>query len=106
VSTGPEVQNEIDTWRAGLKEIFRRLSLDPDAADHAGFRNLLDAKLERLEAHIETALNQADTVSVPPTEAERAYRLLGAHRGLSEAVIAFARQTASIDWARLREARF
>jgi uncharacterized membrane protein YccC len=106
VSTGPEVQNEIDTWRAGLKEIFRRLSLDPDAADHAGFRALLDGKLERLEAHIETALNQADTVSVPPTEAERAYRLLGAHRGLSEAVIAFAKQTAVIDWPRLREARF
>jgi len=43
---------------------------------------------------------------VPPAEAERAYRLLGAHRGLSEAVIAFAKQTVSIDWPRLREARF
>ena len=103
---GPEVQTEIDTWRAGLKEIFRRLSLDPDAADHAGFRTLLDGKLGRLEAHIETALNQADRVSVPPAEAESAYRLLGAHRGLSEAVIAFAKQTVSIDWPRLREARF
>jgi len=103
---GPAAQDEVDSWRAGLREVFRRLSLDPDAADHAGFRTRLDAKLERLEAHIEAALNQADATSIPPAEAERAYRLLGAHRGLSEAVIAFAKQTAGIDWARLREARF
>ncbi len=106
VPAGPEVQHEIDTWRIGLKEVFRRLSLAPDAADHVGFRALLDGQLDRLEAHIEAALNQADTVSVPPAEAERAYRLLGAHRGLSEAVIAFAKQTVGIDWPRLREARF
>jgi hypothetical protein len=106
VLAGQDVQNEIDTWRAGLKDIFRRLSLEPDAADHAGFRALLDAKLDRLEAHIEAALNKADTISIPAAEAERAYSLLGAHRGLSEAVIAFAKQTAVIDWPRLREARF
>jgi len=106
VTLEQSVLQEMDTWRAGLEEVFRRLSLDPDAADHAGFRALLDGKLDRLEAHIETALNKADRVSVPPAEAERDYRLLGAHRGLSEAVIAFARQTAGIDWARLREARF
>jgi hypothetical protein len=103
---GPAAQDEVDSWRAALREVFRRLSLDPDAADHAGFRTRLDAKLERLEAHIEAALNQADATSIPPAEAELAYRLLGAHRGLSEAVIAFAKQTAGIDWARLREARF
>jgi hypothetical protein len=34
------------------------------------------------------------------------YRLLGAHRGVSEALVAFAGQVPSIDWSRLREARF
>ena len=34
------------------------------------------------------------------------YRLLGAHRGVSEALVGLAKQTAAIDWPRLREARF
>lgn len=64
------MEDETDTWRAGLQEIFRRLSLDPDAAAHDGFRTRLDAKLERLEAHIEAALYQADTISIPAAEAD------------------------------------
>jgi len=33
-------------------------------------------------------------------------RLLGAYRGVSEGLIAFADHAAAIDWGRLREARF
>ena len=103
---GSETQNEMASWRAGLKEIFRRLSLDPDSADHPGFRTQLEAKLAHLETQIEAALNEADSMSIPQAEAERAYRILGAYRGLSEAVVAFAKQTSTIDWPRLKEARF
>ena len=103
---GRDVRLEMDTWRTGLQEIFSRISLDPDTADDTGMRSQLDAKLDRLEVHMEDALNTADTVSVPAAEAESAYRLLGAHRGLSEAVIAFSKETVGIDWQRLREARF
>jgi len=103
---GHELYSEIDAWRTGLQEIFRSLSLDPDAADHAGFRARLDGKLARLEAHIEDALNKADTTGISPQVVENSYRLLGAHRSLSEAVIAFAQQVPAIDWPRLREAHF
>jgi hypothetical protein len=34
------------------------------------------------------------------------YRLLGAHRGVSEALVESAEQAAAIDWAHLRESRF
>ena len=39
-------------------------------------------------------------------EVKNMYRLLGAHRGLSEALVDFAKRVAPIDWASLREARF
>ena len=62
--------------------------------------------LERLEARIEEALDKADEASVSAVEGENMYRLLGAHRGVSEALVDFAKQAQGIDWARLREARF
>jgi hypothetical protein len=59
-----------------------------------------------MEAHVEATMNRADKADISPREAEATYRLLGAHRGLSEAIVAFARQTPAIDWSRLAEARF
>lgn len=48
----------------------------------------------------------AEPAQVSAEEAEGSYRLLGAHRGLSEALINLSRQVGVIDWPRLREACF
>lgn len=103
---GGDLQREIDTWRSALREIFRRLALDPDAGDVAGFRAGLDGKLQVLETQIGQTLNRADQVRLSAEREAGAYRLLGAHRGLSEAVIAFATAAGTVDWPRLREERF
>jgi len=100
------LQREIDTWRAALREIFRRLALDPDAGDEARFRSALDAKLQALEADIKETLNRTDQGRLSAEQQHGAYRLLGAHRGLSEAVIAFTKAAGSVNWPRLREERF
>jgi hypothetical protein len=71
-----------------------------------GFRARLDAKLAQLEAHIEAALERKDDDSLSVDDGENMYRLLGAHRGVSEALVELARQMPAIDWPRLREARF
>jgi hypothetical protein len=34
------------------------------------------------------------------------YRLLSAHRGVSESLVQLTKQAAALDWERLREARF
>jgi len=101
-----EVRSEIDAWRAGLQQVFGNLALDPGTADHGGFRAQLDAKLERLEERLEQELDKADRASVSVEEAEGSYRLLGARRGLSEALINVSQRVGVIDWPRLREARF
>jgi len=97
-----QLSTEIDAWRAGLQQVFGNLARDPASVDHEGYRVQLDAKLERLEARLETELDEAEPASVSPEEAENSYRLLGAHRGLSEALINLSRQVSIIHWPRLR----
>lgn len=106
IPSAAALRREVDDWRSGLVQIFARLAADPDAGDDADFRSRLDTKLARLEAQIEQVLNAPESAGLSLRQAEQSYRLLGAHRGLSEAVISFARAAADIDWPRLREAHF
>jgi hypothetical protein len=89
-----------------LQNIFCNLSQHPEAADFADFRTRLDAMMERLEEQIERAVGDEDQADLSTREDENSIRLLGAFRGVSEALVNFARQSGGIDWARLREARF
>jgi len=66
----------------------------------------LDAVLVRLEARIREALDRIDAARVSAEESGNMYRLLGAHRGVSEALVNFAGKTVGIDWTRLREEKF
>ena len=101
-----ELRDEIHSWRVSVQNIFEHLSANPEAEQMAGLRSRLDAKLERLEARVETLLDQATDGGISADEGENIYLLLGAHRGVSEALVNFVTQSATIDWARLREARF
>jgi hypothetical protein len=101
-----ELLAEVRVWRVGLQDIFRNLSQHPEAANLADFRSRLDAMLKRLEGQIEKAVAGANQASISTRETENSFRLLGAFRGVSEALVNFARQAGGIDWARLREARF
>jgi hypothetical protein len=101
-----ELLSEVRAWRTGLQDIFRNLSRRPEAADYEDFRSRLDAMLERLEGQIEKAFADADQAGISTRENENSFRLLGAFRGVSEALVNFARQAGGIDWVRLREARF
>jgi hypothetical protein len=102
-----ELREDVRGWRVSVQEIFARLASEPEAAEFASYRSRLDAKLERLEGRIAEALDRVDDDGgLSAAEGENMYRLLGAHRGLSEALVEVAKQAAAIDWPRLREARF
>jgi uncharacterized membrane protein YccC len=101
-----ELREDVHSWRVGVQAILARLASAPESADFADYRSRLDAKLERLEARIAEVLDPTDDRGLSTEEGENMYRLLGAHRGLSEALVGLAKQTAAIDWPRLREARF
>ena len=86
--------------------MFQCLAEEPETADQASFRARLDARLDSLEAHMQRAIDRADATAISEAEAENGYRLLGAHRGISEALSDFSRRAAAIDWPCLRAARF
>jgi hypothetical protein len=100
------LREDVRGWRISVQGILDKLASAPEAADFADYRARLDAKLEQLEARIEAALASADSSRLSIEDGENMYRLLGAHRGVSEALVVLAGQVPAIDWPRLREARF
>jgi hypothetical protein len=101
-----ELLADVRRWRVTVQEIFGQLADKPESAETAALQSRLDAVLVRLEARIRKALDQIDAARVSAEESGNMYRLLGAHRGVSEALVNFAGKTVGIDWARLREERF
>jgi len=101
-----ELREDVRSWRDKVQEIFAHLATEPEAADYSRYRSRLDSTLEHLEARIEETLVHADAQGVSAEHGESMYRLLGAHRGVSEALVESAEQAAAIDWAHLRESRF
>ena len=101
-----ELLADVRRWRVSVQEIFGQLADKPEFAEAAALQSRLDAVLVRLEARIREALDRIDAARVSAEESGNMYRLLGAHRGVSEALVNFAGKTAGIDWARLREERF
>ena len=76
-------------WRQRIIEAFQHLSEDP-AYRKTLLRARLDERLEQLEKHIEECLDKTDGSSVSHAEQQNFYRLLGAYRGTSEALLDFA----------------
>lgn len=68
------------------------------------------AKLDEILGHLETpiaeTLDKAAEGQIGARDGENFYRLLGAYRGVSEALVDYAGNAGAIDWARWREARF
>lgn len=99
------LQEYMQGWRRSIVELFSRLSEKPDAEEYETLRSALDEMLERLEIKIERTLGSA-TLDLTPEYEYKIYQLLGAYRGLSEVLVAYARSARVIDWPRLAENRF
>jgi hypothetical protein len=100
-----ELLADVRAWRIGVQQVFARLSASLDEADAADLRGRVDALLARLETRVQNAVDSASESRVSRESGEIVYRLLGAHRGVSEAIIEVT-EKGGIDWSRLREARF
>ena len=74
--------------------------------DRERFRSALSEILANLERRTEQTMNRAGADQVSPLEGEYFYRLLGAFRGLSEALVDYAASAHVVNWRRWREARF
>jgi hypothetical protein len=101
-----ELLADVRRWRVAVQEIFGQFAEKPETAESASLQSRLDAVLERLETRIQEALDQIDGAKISDEESGNMYRLLGAHRGVSESLVQVAEQAAGVDWERLREERF
>lgn len=101
-----ELQADVRAWRLRVQETLKRLSEDPTAGDREAFRTKLDGILDHLEERIKGALNKASEGLFSDRDGENFYRLLGAYRGVSEALVNYAGSIGPIDWAQWREERF
>jgi hypothetical protein len=101
-----ELLADVRRWRVAVQEIFAQLADKPETAEIATLESRLEAVLVRFEARIQESFDKVDEPGFSAEESGNMYRLLGAHRGVSDALVNFAGKTAAIDWARLREQRF
>ena len=97
---------DVRAWRLGMQAVLRGLADDPAGVDGDALRVRLDSVLERLEEKIKDALNKPAEGQFSDQDAEEFYRLLGAYRGMSEALVGYAGNAGAIDWEPWRQERF
>ena len=101
-----ELLNDIQSWQIKVQEAFQRLSDDPTSGNKEKFRARLSEIMDHLEGHIKETLNKAGEGQLSAQYGENFYRLLGAYRGVSEALICYTGSTDGIDWSHWHEERF
>ena len=98
-----QLMDEKRDWHQVIEEWFRRPDISAPAPELAAD---LSERLARLETRIDEAFARAGEGMLRTEDYENFYRLLGCYRGLSEAVISYARLAGAFDWQPWREMRF
>ena len=93
-------------WKASVQAAFVKLSTDPTSSDAALYHSRLSSIMAVMEQHVQNQLNTLAEGKVSAQDGEKFYRLLGAWRGVSEALVAFADSTMPVKWTPWREERF
>jgi uncharacterized membrane protein YccC len=101
-----ELQSYIQAWRVKVEETFQCLSEKPDAGKKETLRTRLAEIIDHLEKRIEETLDKAAEWQLSDRDNENFYRLLGAYRGVSEALVEYAGSSGTIDWTPWREEIF
>ena len=101
-----ELRSDVRAWRVKVQEIFQRLAEEPDAGKKKTFLARLAQIIDHLEQRIEETLDKAPENQLSDRDGENFYRLLGAYRGVSEALVEYAGSSETINWTGWREERF
>ena len=105
-----ELRADIRGWRLKIQETLRKLARSeshPQGFPKADRLAKGQAQiLRQLEARLRETLNNDLRAKLTDRDGESFYRLLGAYRGVSEALVDYAASAERIDWARWRENRF
>ena len=100
-----ELLGDVRPWREAIQQLFERWAVTPGVTTGDLEARLVE-KLAQLEARIDATFEHAEAGQLREKDYESFYRLLGAYRGLSEAVVAYVEVAREVDWAQWQEARF
>jgi hypothetical protein len=101
-----ELNDDMRPWRQGIQAVLSRFADDPSGEPAQALRLRLDRQLAALTERVAGVYEEARRVGLKDEDFENMYRLLGAYRGVSEAVVEHARLAGTIDWSRWQESRF
>ena len=94
-------------WRLDICALLQQLGRDPGASGDGKLARVnTDQVLTTLESHIKEALESAPAGHFTEADAENFYRVLGAYRALSAALLDYTDNASVIKWAPWREERF
>ncbi len=100
------LSDDVRAWRLAVQALLAQLAEAPESGDVEDLRRRLDFRLKLVERRTEQAMADDPDFDAELDLNENSYRLLGAYRGLSEALVRFVVRARMLDWPRLREARF
>ena len=101
-----ELTPDIREWRQAIQALFRGWSDQPALVSETGLAQRLDDRLAALERRISESLARVGEDQVAQQEYRNFYRLLGGFRGVSEAMLRYARQSGAMNLMQWRESRF
>jgi len=97
--------DDMQAWREQMLEALNVLSADPTQGRRLQ-RVRLEEQLVRVEKRVAEIFDETGSEGLALEDQEKFYRLLGAYRGNSEALLDFAELGAKVDWAPWFEERF
>ena len=100
-----ELLADTRAWRLTMQEAFQSLSKHSIIENGTGFRNKTGKITGHLEARIETMLNNTDYDQISEMDRDNFYRLLGAYRGISDALLEHSGNARLIDWEEWHDSR-
>ena len=101
-----ELSDVASNWRLVHQEAFEKLSSAPVHIDRESYRTGLEVMMDKLETRIRDAVDKYPEKQVSRDDGKSFYRLLGAYRGVSEALVGYTGSAGAIDWVPWHEERF
>jgi hypothetical protein len=97
---------DVRQWRQAIQALLQRWSEEPAVAPETNLEQRLQDRLTALEQRISEAFEFIGRDKLDQEAYRNFYRLLGSFRGMSEAMLGYARQSGTMNLVQWRESRF
>jgi uncharacterized membrane protein YccC len=101
-----ELTQDMRKWRLAMQALFQDWSGQAPVESEQALEQRLENKLSELEARISETFEQAGEGRLREEDYRNFYRLLGGFRGVSEAMVSYARLMSAMKLDEWRETRF